>query len=304
MNKLSKKQKELLKKIPNDYELIPLLNFLRKNFKTNEDNLTYNINYTFSNKINNIHEVILTNENNLSIKVNANNFLGNKGILPDYLLEMANYNKNNSFKEFFNIFFNKIFHQYLEIIKNRFILQNREQYFEIFKHLNLRALNNSFYFKFTSLINNDFQSKTSLKIILENFSKLKVIIENNKGNFYKIPLNRQAQLNSISKLGESSYLGERMVIPSRKIDIIYTLENEEKLEETIKIITSSKMLDIINIFTNKKVCYDLYITFNINKPMTIKNKNNILGINTYLKKFNSKSNKIKLKIFRMIEDEY
>ncbi|WP_158998527.1 type VI secretion system baseplate subunit TssG [Pigmentibacter ruber] len=304
MSKISKKQKELLKTISTKYELIPLINYLSKNFKIQNNNLTYLINYSFSNTLNTIHEISISNENNLYIKVNANNFLGMKGILPDYLLEIANYSKNNSFKEFFNIFFNKIFHQYLEIIRNRFILQNRELYFEIFHSLNLRASNNSNYFKFISLINNDFQSNTSLKIILENLTTLQVSIENNKGKFYEIPIQLQAKLLSSTRLGENSYLGECKIIPSRKIDIIFHLDKEDKIEEAIKLITSNKIINLINVYTNKKIGYDLYLIFNSNKPLILKKEKNNLGINTYLNNTHSKGNKIKLKVFRMREDEY
>ncbi len=301
MKKITKKEKKLLENISKETEILPLINQLSSHFKIPTDKLTFNINYSFKNNINTLETLNLTSENKLSICINDNNFFGSKGILPDFLLENAIHDKNNSFKEFFNLFFNRLFHQYINIIQNRFILQKRELYQEIFNSLNLRAFNNKHFYKFISILHNDFQSKTSLKIILENLLQQQVSIIQNTGKYSNLPIDIQAKLSSLCKLGENSFLGKRKMNPATKFTIIIHLKTEENKDDIITYIKSYEFLNVIDIYINKKAKYDIWIEFIPKKPFILKGKKNILGTNIFLNTFNCKENKILLKIIKAIE---
>ncbi len=301
MKKITKKEKDFLEKISKETEILPLLNQLSTNFKIPVEKLLFNINYSLKNNINTIESLKLNSENKLSVCINDNNFFGSKGILPDFLLENAIQDRNNSFKEFFNIFFNRLFHQYINIIQNRFILQKHELYQDIFNSLNLRAFNNKYYYKFIALLNNDFQSKTTLKVILENLLHQKVSIINNTGKYSNLPLDIQAKLCNSCTLGENSYLGKRKIEPATKFTVIIHLNKEEKKEELINYIKNNEFLNIIDIFINKKAKYDIWIEFAAKKPFILSGKKNILGTNTFLNTTKNKENKITLKIIKATE---
>jgi len=276
---------------PHKYSMDGILKILKSILKENfEKHIIIKNTPYFGFKPNEV-EKLVQEDGKIVLYVNRFGVTHKDNIIPDEkILELVNNDdKSHQLSSFFNIFNNRLLHLSFKISEKFTPSIAAEEFLNSFYGKILNALSGNVFPKYHELsyinTNNLWASKrtnSTLKLLLESLTGLKVDISRTYGGFDKITDNLFYLGKQNNCLGKNSYLGNNIFNPTKYIKIFINIDHNNLLYFVFQ-----KLPEVME-FTNNYLHFviDFKIYLRIKKstisPLDLKSKKVFLGVNSFL----------------------
>ena len=212
------------------------------------------------------------------------NFFGYSPVLHDFLTEKILHEKNQTFLEFLNLFYHRIFQILFENNKIQSQYFSMDLNIKMFSSLGgLSSSDDIEYLQYHSFFMNKYRSKKNFENFLFQFTGIIVRIQEFVGELLNFEDVYRMKLDGSSLLDGSLSLGSKYWCENSKIKIIFYPKTNENWERFLDIKKAKSLINLIDKFLNHTLNYEIVLfPYQIVQSKLVRKNNVRLGVNTFL----------------------